>query len=348
MPDNIIGWDVGGAHLKAAVIDQQGHILKVVQQPCHLWKGLAELEYAVNGILEKIAIECDFHALTMTGELVDFFDNREHGVKQIINLMADRLGEDKVSVFAGMQGFIKPQQLTEQNWERIASANWLASVCYAAQKVQSALFIDIGSTTTDILVICDGQVKAKGITDFQRLCSGELVYTGIIRTPVMSLSGQVNFEGQQVALMAEYFATMADVYRLTGELNEAHDQTEAADGGAKTSSASARRLARMIGCDFHDGEIQRWKKFAGNLRDTQLNSILQACYGVLSDCDCNLGDGIVGAGIGRFLAEDLAKRLDFEYRDFNTLFKQQWDHSAITIADCAPAVSVACLALVCG
>lgn len=347
MPHNIIGWDIGGAHLKAALVDRRGTVLKIRQEPCPLWKGLTELEQAVNRILDSLVPQCGVHALTMTGELVDLFNSREQGVIQITRLMAERLGNAKIFLYAGTEGFISPSQLTEKNWERIASANWLASANYAASKVQSALFIDIGSTTTDILIIDRGQVKVSGLTDFRRLRSGELVYTGIVRTPVMSLGQPVEFEGEPIALMAEYFATMADVYRLTGELNECHDQAQTADGAPKSLSASARRLARMIGCDFLDGEMVRWQRFAANLRRTQLDTIIGACSHILAKNDIELRDGIVCAGIGRFLVKDIANHLQLDYRDFNDLAQQPANQEELSIADCAPAVSVGCLALTC-
>ncbi|NCU86073.1 MAG: tetrahydromethanopterin biosynthesis protein, partial [Betaproteobacteria bacterium] len=82
------------------------------------------------------------------------------------------------------------------------------------------------------------------LTDGDRLAVRELVYRGIVRTPVMALAHHVDWQGQMRPLMAEHFATSADVFRLTGDLDEAADAYPAADGGAKTPLESARRLAR--------------------------------------------------------------------------------------------------------
>src|SRR2546423_414578 len=84
----------------------------------------------------------------------------------------------------------------------------------------------------------EGGVVAAGRTDFERLVRGELVYTGVVRTPLMALGDAIEFEGLRVALMAEHFATTADVYRLTGELDERCDQHASADGAEKTPPAS--------------------------------------------------------------------------------------------------------------
>jgi len=72
--------------------------------------------------------------------------------------------------------------------DTVASANWLASAGFAARHLDQALFIDLGSTTTDILALCGGAVQALGMTDAERLVSEELLYTGVTRTPVMVAS----------------------------------------------------------------------------------------------------------------------------------------------------------------
>ena len=53
MTFNIVGWDIGGAHLKAALLNAEGEIIQVYQQPCPLWKGLSELEAALEIILPR-------------------------------------------------------------------------------------------------------------------------------------------------------------------------------------------------------------------------------------------------------------------------------------------------------
>ena len=39
MSGNIVGWDIGGAHLKAALLNNKGEVLGVFQEPCPLWQG---------------------------------------------------------------------------------------------------------------------------------------------------------------------------------------------------------------------------------------------------------------------------------------------------------------------
>ena len=342
MQANIIGWDIGGAHVKAAVISA-GEIIAVYQQPCPLWKGLDQLQLAVNAIMQQLGGSNPRHAITMTGELVDLFANRDEGVRQIIQTMTELLPESGILVFAGQEGFLNPSQIEAGHYLLIASANWLASASFTAQKIGHGLFVDCGSTTTDILLLNDGQVQAEGYTDYQRLISQELIYTGIVRTAVMAVTQTALDQGRKIGLMAEYFATMADVYRVTGELSEAHDQTDTADGAEKTILASARRLSRMIGCDFYADELPRWQQFAENIRSQQIQQIQRGCEARLSKHE--LSDSpLIGAGVGRFLVKQIALNLNRPYLDFSDLLPIAAIQSDITAADCAPAAAIAYLA----
>jgi uncharacterized hydantoinase/oxoprolinase family protein len=144
--------------------------------------------------------------------------------------------------------------------------------------------------------------------------------------------------------MAEYFATMADVYRLTGELNEAHDQTDTADGAEKTVLASAKRLSRMTGYEFLENDLPLWQQFAQNIKSQQKDKIKHACEKQLSrNLLCNK-ECFIGSGVGRFLVKQIADDLGYPYFDFSELCKQKSNDLGINTADCAPAVSVALLA----
>jgi probable H4MPT-linked C1 transfer pathway protein len=190
----------------------------------------------------------------------------------------------------------------------IASTNWYASASALAIQVSDALLIDIGSTTTDIIAIERGQVKSTSLSDAARLADDSLVYTGVVRTPVMALGQKILFEGAEINVAAEYFATMADVYRLTGELSPEHDMAETADGKGKSALESARRLARMIGYDAETKPVDTWKNLANTCRTMQLNQIKTAVQKHLKS-----GVPMIGAGAGSFLVKQIADDLNCEF-----------------------------------
>ncbi len=336
-PEYSIGWDIGGAHVKVAIL--HGHrLIEVTQHPCPLWLGISRLEELIDRILARVPVPRTGHAVTMTGESADSFSTRDDGVRRILEVLGARIDSKSLYVFAGNEGLLVFNRLSSGHYSKIASANWLASAVYTASAVDTAVLIDIGSTTTDVLLVKSGKVLANGFSDYERLVSGELVYTGVVRTPIAALAKQVQFEGERVPLMAELFATMADVYRLTGELPEDYDQWPPADGAEKTPEASARRLARMIGRDLRSASLASWTRLADYCRELQLREIQDSVMRCLSRLDSSDRPMLVGAGIGRFLAVDLGVRTGLEFRDYSSIT----GFAAVPgAAECAPAVAVA-------
>jgi probable H4MPT-linked C1 transfer pathway protein len=225
----------------------------------------------------------------------------------------------------------------------IASANWHASVRFAAGKLPAGLFADVGSTTTDLVPFARGRVAAVGYSDEQRMIQEELVYTGVTRTPVMAMADSAPFAGDRQRLMAEYFATAADIHRLTGALPEDADQHDTADGRGKTPEDSARRLARMLGRDLESADMAAWRGLARHLAERQLALLHDAADRVLSRGVVAQDAPLVGAGVGRFLARRLAERLDRPYIDFASFFSGA-PEACEWAARCAPAAAIAALA----
>ena len=343
----IIGWDIGGAHLKAVLLDAKGNILNMQQLPCPLWRGLHELESAMQHMLKIFEIDaCSaLHAITMTGELVDCFADRDEGVCAIAQLTSNMLGEN-VRYYAANNG-AESDFVVHKDVKRfttcIASTNWHASASALAMRAQDALLIDIGSTTTDIIPIKNGVVALAALCDAARLQNDTLVYTGVVRTPVMVLAQKLPFEGAEINVMAEYFATMADVYRLTGELDAACDMAETADGKGKTQIESARRLARMVGCDV-DQSLEKWILLANACRSLQIIQIKCAVMKYLKP-----DKPIIGAGAGAFLVRAIAAELNHPYLALaEVLPKIEANNAAqantTQVEVCLPAYAVAFLA----
>lgn len=339
MREAVLGWDVGGAHLKAALVDAAGAAVLALELPCPLWQGVSHLERALDVTLARMPTLPAAHVVTMTGELADCFANRAAGVAAIVGAMRTRVPVTALHLFAGRAGFVAASAAAAAA-AQIASANWLATAMYLATVARTALLVDVGSTTTDLAPVAGGQVCTAGHDDFTRLAADELVYTGVSRTPLMSLAPRVPFEGRQVALMAEHFATTADVYRLTGELAESGDLHPAADGGPKTREGSARRVARLIGRDAQSASLDAWTGLARFFAEAQLERLVDAGLRVIARAGLPPDATVVGAGTGTFLASKLAMRLHRPYLDFAS-FAPRSGAGAADVMACAPAFAVA-------
>ena len=92
-------------------------------------------------------------------------------------------------------------------------------------------------------------VVAEGRTDPDRLASGELLYTGAVRTPVEALAADVSVQGRHYTLAAEGFATSADVHLWRGDLMPDDVTGRTADGRPATRACAGDRLARALCAD---------------------------------------------------------------------------------------------------
>jgi len=327
----VIGWDIGGAHLKAARC-VNGRLDAAHELATPLWRGLGILEAAFAEMIRRLG-PGDAHAVTMSGECCDAFASRADGVVGLVGIAARHLGA--VRLYAGRQGFVDdvgPHALA------IASANWRASAEAAAGRQPDGLFIDIGSTTADLVPLVGGAVAAVGDDDAGRLAAGELVYAGLTRSFVMALAPRAPFAGVWTPLMNEYFASAADIRRILGDLPEGADLQETADGRPKTLEASRARLARMIGREARDAPPEAWAHLAAWFAESQLRDICDAAFLRLSRGDVARDAPVIAAGVGAALAQEVARRLGRPCVEFTELVG---GGAAVSVA--APAAAVALL-----
>lgn len=333
----VIGWDIGGVHLKA-VRAEDGRVVKAAQYASPLRGGTARLAEAFAQARDEMG-RAERNVITMTGELADTFASRADGVEQLAKLAARALGD--VSIYAGPRGYVRSED-ARACCNEIASANWHAAAALVAKRLGDALFIDLGSTTTDIVPIVGGKVAARGYTDAQRLAAGELVYTGMVRGFVMATAERAPLRGSWMPLINENFATMADVHRILGTLPAGVDLMVTADGREKTIEASRARLARMVGCDTGDADDMAWHRLAQWFAEAQTRTVTDAAMQVMSACAMT-SVPIVTAGIGLTLIAEVARRLRCECSSFHELFDVA-PEARIAVCHCAPAAALAGLA----
>ena len=312
----VVGWDIGGVHLKAARAEL-GRIVAAVQVAAPLRLGLERLKQSFAEAKAQIG-EAEWHAVTMTGELADTFASRAEGVVSLVDMAVGALAPADVVVYAGRAGFVDPAHAARHIAD-IASANWFATASLVAKTRGSALFMDMGSTTTDIVPVVDGMVAARGYTDAERLACGELAYTGLTRSFLMASAERAPFGGNWTRLINENFATMADVQRVLGSLPDGLDHMATADGRPKTAAASRARLARMVGRDAHDADGQTWAALAQWFAECQIRAVSDGAMLVLSQGSLPAQAPIVAAGAGGAVLGEVARRLGRDCIAFDSL-----------------------------
>src|SRR5436305_9485622 len=99
---SIIGWDIGGAHLKAARMEG-GRIVAALQVALPLWQALHEAERAFDQAEARIG-RAEANAVTMTGELCDIVSTHAEGVAALVAVAQRRLSGPMF--YAGRAGFV--------------------------------------------------------------------------------------------------------------------------------------------------------------------------------------------------------------------------------------------------
>ena len=293
MSRSVLGLDIGGANLKAAHTNGAAR-----SRPFALWKNPGGLTQALRNLIAEMPV-ADLLAVTMTGELCDCFESKRQGVNAILDTVEAAAVGKPVRVWRTDGRFM---DLTDvrRNPLMAAAANWLALATFAGRYVPKgpALLIDIGSTTTDIVALQDGRPLPIGRTDPERLHSGELVYTGVRRTPLCAIMGS---EGA-----AELFATTLDAYLLIGWIAEDPTDHNTADGRPATKAAAHARLARMLCADLETSTAEERENLANRILLKQVYTLLGAVEGLVR----RRGEPprtIIAAGEGEFVVLPLLK-----------------------------------------
>ncbi|MFP6738325.1 MAG: hydantoinase/oxoprolinase family protein [Planctomycetota bacterium] len=300
---NTAGIDIGGANLKGARDDGI-----VVTRAFALWREPEGLAAALRELLAALE-PFDRLAVTMTGELCDCYSSKEEGVLHILAAV-----EEAAAI--APQFWLLDEGLCDLERARAeplqaAAANWQALSTWAAglEGNENSLLIDIGSTTTDIIQLEAGKPRAAGRTDPERLQLGELVYTGVRRTPVCALLEEADLGGQACPLAAEHFATSLDAWLLLEEITEDPDCLATADGRPATRRMAQDRLARMLCLDPQELNEEDALTLARQITLAQENKICRAIGRVIEP---GKPAGAFISGEGEFLALRALQSLGLE------------------------------------
>ncbi len=322
----VLGLDIGGANLKAATVDK-----RAVSVPFALWKQPDKLPAALADLVGQFP-DAEELAVTMTGELCDCYETKREGVNAILDAVEFAAKGRQVRVWSTDGAFVGVEE-SRSDYMKVAAANWHALATFAGRYARKggALLIDIGSTTTDIIPILDGRPISTGKTDVERLRSGELVYTGVGRTPVCALLGK--------SVAAEVFATTRDAYLILEWQSERPEDLDTADGRTATLKNASARMSRMLCGDPETISADEIRRLAERVLAVQREIVEEAAVRVAGlvpgrvrvAITCGRGEPVATAVLGCPMFDGL-ERLSLN------------DILGPTVSACAPAYALAVLA----
>jgi len=322
-----LGIDVGGANTK--IVTSEGAVNSVYAP---LWKNKTILynllsEYAAVSGLEAVGA-------VMTGELCDCFVSRREGVLHIKNALSTIFKEVK---FFNSYCTFKDSTAVDKAPLSFASTNWLASSMFISEQYEDAIFVDLGSTTTDLIPIAGGEIKA-GRTDLKRLKNGELIYSGVQRTNVATVLKSVEL-GEECNISSELFAITADAYLVLGYITDADYNCESPDSYAfvdrdeseKSRLSAMRRLARVVCSDLEELGEDNAVRIAAQVKRAQVDELVASLKRIKAKYQL---EQVVSAGIGDFIVKEAADSLNIPFLSLSARYGK-------TIAATFPAYAVA-------
>jgi probable H4MPT-linked C1 transfer pathway protein len=314
MKGPILGWDVGGANIKAARIGEDGQSEpRVFERPFALWREPHRLPVVLAEAADQLG-GARTMAVTMTAELADCFATKREGVVFVLDAFRTAFPEVQPWVY-GVDGRFRSAEAARRRPHRVAAANWMASATLVARTFSDALFLDVGSTTTDVIPIVAGRVAARGRTDPARLRTGELVYTGALRTPVCAIVRSVPLRGRRCRVAAENFAIVADVHLWLGRIEEGDYTCETPDSRGRGRCEAGARLARVVCADLEMLGAGDITAIAEHVARAQVRQIAGGVRQVMRRLGSTCPRVAVLAGQGAFLARAAAEEVGLATRD---------------------------------
>lgn len=331
----IVGFDIGGANTDIAVVefDSEGKIIDIRSDYCYLpmWIKKDELSSTLIELLGSDMDEIVAVGVAMTAELADGYMNKTEGVMDIAGRVKKTF--DIPLGFVGLNGMLDYEGV-KNNPLDLAAANWMATTPLAAHINPDCVLIDVGSTTTDIIPIKNGKECARGRTDLERLSTGELVYTGTLRTNVATISNKVPLKKEWVRVASELFAVSADVHLVLGNIDPTDYTCETPDGGGMSKEDCLLRLSRVVCGDLDLLSQDDVLEIAQHIYRIQVQKVAEALKEVTDRENLDL---VVATGVGmKIIGSEAAKILNLKVVTMDEI---------LSLEDCvvAPAVGTALL-----
>ncbi|MEO8090920.1 MAG: hydantoinase/oxoprolinase family protein [Gemmatimonadales bacterium] len=308
----ILGWDIGGVNTKVTRLEvvSEGSVIRskclpfeLKHDPGALAPTLTEAARAVGGA------PGDLHAVTMTAELSQAFRTKREGVGFVLDALEGAFPGSRLHVYTVEGRFVPPREARTLPLS-VGAANWAATARLVARSVPTCVLLDVGTTSADLIPIVNGQVVVEGHTDPARLLSGELVYTGALRTPVEAVAPQVPLWGGSAGVAAEGFALIGDVHLWLGSLSPDDYTCRTPDGRPSTREFAGERLARTVCADRDMLDDSAVDAIAGALAEAQVGAVARALGRILARWPV-ISTAVV-AGLGDFIAVEAAQAVGLD------------------------------------
>ena len=308
-----LGWDIGGANTKVCVFDNNFKIIDLHTKNIKVWNNFSDMKVFfkyISNIYDSFEI---YNLVTITAESCDNFKNRKHGMTEILSNCSNYI-KGNILFFTNIDKYVDFETAIKSP-ERLFSTNWILTSKFLNKKKDIDLIIDIGSTTTDI--IFKNMNIQDNINDHMRLSNKTLLYLGVIRTPLSMMADNINYNGQDISLVNEVFATTGDIFNINNDIDFSALDYLGSDNLQFTKKNSFIRLARIIGLDYTDYQEEHLNEVAKNFKKLFISKIIDNIRSIFSN---NINDFTISSiGEGGFLIKEMCKIYNMKYLSMDSI-----------------------------
>lgn len=317
-----MGLDIGGANTDCAIVNlNENNIMTSIKKNkvyLPMWKDNDKLSECLLKLTENDK-DIDVICVTMTAELADSYTTKKEGVLDISNKVVTTFPDTDI-FFVTFDGLKTYEDILE-NPLIAAAANWVGTAHIIGYIKKNCIFIDMGSTTTDIIPIKDGKEAASGHTDLERLGTGELVYTGMLRTNLATIVNQVPVNNVKTSVSSELFSITADIHRILGHISEKEYTCDTPDGKGKDIVSCKRRLSRLVCADLDSLSDANINNITHYIHEKQIHQLTK---GLLKVVENNGMDTVIITDLGHGnVCELAAKRLGLNIINIADYFSKE-------------------------
>jgi len=196
--------------------------------------------------------------------------------------------------------------------------NWLITAHLLAKYNTNLIAVDLGSTTTDIILIRNNKCINKRNSDLIGLQNSELIYSGALRTPIHSVTNLITLNRKKYPVIPEDFARMSDIYRLLKIISTSEDYTTTSDGRTKSDINTYHRLSRIFGFDYTKDRKKLIIQLSKQIMSMQIDMISCKIKEHINKIyKKNIKVKLLGMGIGVNILRAICRENKWLYIDYN-------------------------------
>lgn len=245
-----------------------------------------------------------------------FFSTAKETLEFIIDSVTKFIRPTNILFYTFDGNFISTE-IAKKTPERVISAGWRAlgeAIWKLAKK--DSLIVNFSAHSTGFISVKDGNIYSKSLSNNDRMKNNELLYYGVLETNAAFIQPKFEYGGEVYNLPNEPHALTADIFLITGDLQQSDYIVETTDKKAKFKEDALNRLRNMLcitNVNFDEYELI---KVAHLIKTRLLEEINQNIRRKLFEDKLN---NIILTGLGANILLDYLKTKD--------------EHEEITIAN---------------